>query len=248
MKKWPIISLFYIIINTTTAAQPKAIFKQHILFDDTFDPNDDTFNVTDITDSSLYQWLQNPTSPLPELNPLPHPTPPDEITNIIPKYDSHELIQRPKKQTKKSSHPCSQCPKCFSSKSSLERHMLSHSDERFYPCNLCDKSFKRETHLKRHMDNVHSQKRPYPCPVCEQTFKLPHHLQGHLALHADEKPFKCNICEKTFTRKSILNDHNKTHLSEEELIALGFQCIVCKKVCTKKYNLIDHMKRKHPYM
>ena len=38
----------------------------------------------------------------------------------------------------------------FSRKSTLNRHKLSHSDEKPHKCNKCQKAFRRKFHLTRH--------------------------------------------------------------------------------------------------
>ncbi|KAK2507408.1 hypothetical protein MC885_007627 [Smutsia gigantea] len=57
---------------------------------------------------------------------------------------------------------CSLCGKVFSNASSLNKHYLSHSQERKHVCVICSKAFKRQDHLTGHM-LTHQKTKPFAC-------------------------------------------------------------------------------------
>ncbi|KAK2507309.1 hypothetical protein MC885_014098 [Smutsia gigantea] len=61
-----------------------------------------------------------------------------------------------------SSLDCSLCGKVFSNASSLNKHYLSHSQERKHVCIICSKAFKRQDHLTGHM-LTHQKTKPFAC-------------------------------------------------------------------------------------
>ncbi|KXN64840.1 hypothetical protein CONCODRAFT_31140, partial [Conidiobolus coronatus NRRL 28638] len=50
--------------------------------------------------------------------------------------------------------PCTICPKSFSRKNSLLRHLRIHSGAKPYTCDVCCKSFSRKDILTRHKESI----------------------------------------------------------------------------------------------
>ena len=67
-------------------------------------------------------------------------------------------------------HKCTDCDKAFTSRDSLNKHVLSHQDDRNFKCGKCGKLFKRLGHVREHV-RIHSEARPFNCTVCTKTFK-----------------------------------------------------------------------------
>ncbi|XP_076223401.1 uncharacterized protein LOC116434805 isoform X2 [Nomia melanderi] len=128
---------------------------------------------------------------------------------------------------------CDNCKKVFTTKSVLERHILTHSHERQFACIVCGKRFKQAGHVKSHM-LVHTGERKFECTVCKKRFSLSNSLKKHMYVHNGEKPYQCDICGARFLEKRNLNGHLMTHTNERP-----FRC----KICGKRYTLADTLRR-----
>ncbi|XP_077663127.1 myc-associated zinc finger protein isoform X2 [Eretmochelys imbricata] len=133
-------------------------------------------------------------------------------------------------------HACEMCGKAFRDVYHLNRHKLSHSDEKPYQCPVCQQRFKRKDrmsyHVRSHDGAVH---KPYVCSHCGKSFSRPDHLNSHVRqVHSTERPFKCETCEAAFATKDRLRAHTVRH--EEKV-----PCHVCGKMLSAAY-ITDHMK------
>nr|XP_033802292.1 myc-associated zinc finger protein isoform X3 [Geotrypetes seraphini] len=133
-------------------------------------------------------------------------------------------------------HACEMCGKAFRDVYHLNRHKLSHSDEKPYECHVCQQRFKRKDrmsyHVRSHDGSIH---KPYICSHCGKGFSRPDHLNSHVRqVHSTERPFKCQTCEAAFATKDRLRAHMVRH--EEKV-----PCHVCGKLLSAAY-ITDHMK------
>lgn len=82
----------------------------------------------------------------------------------------HSAPKKPPKPVKKN-HGCEMCGKAFRDVYHLNRHKLSHSDEKPFECPICQQRFKRKDrmtyHVRSHDGGVH---KPYVCSVCGKGF------------------------------------------------------------------------------
>ncbi|XP_039620815.1 myc-associated zinc finger protein-like isoform X1 [Polypterus senegalus] len=133
-------------------------------------------------------------------------------------------------------HACEACGKAFRDVYHLNRHKLSHSDEKPFECPICQQRFKRKDrmsyHVRSHQGGV---EKPYVCPHCAKGFSRPDHLNSHVRqVHSTERPFKCQTCESAFATKDRLRAHMIRH--EEKV-----PCHVCGKLLSAAY-ITDHMR------
>lgn len=85
--------------------------------------------------------------------------------------------------TGKNLHQCKSCEKCFTTRSKLKRHMLTHiHDGRSFVCYLCRLDFEQCHALKSHFNVKHSisKKDGKHCTLCEKVFLSQKSLEHHL--------------------------------------------------------------------
>lgn len=80
------------------------------------------------------------------------------------------------------------CGKSFKSKAMLAKHQETHSTEKRI-CNICGLGLSTRATLLRHMV-VHSNLKKFECKFCSQKFKRSKALKIHLILHTGMRPCK----------------------------------------------------------
>ncbi|XP_061105434.1 zinc finger protein 827-like [Conger conger] len=77
-----------------------------------------------------------------------------------------------------------------------------------HECSLCDKAFGSASALNKHLLS-HQQDRPHVCPICQRAFKRHDHLNGHMLTHQKRKPFRCMEpgCQKSYCDGYALKRH-----------------------------------------
>uniref|UniRef100_A0A3B5QX00 Myc-associated zinc finger protein-like n=1 Tax=Xiphophorus maculatus TaxID=8083 RepID=A0A3B5QX00_XIPMA len=136
----------------------------------------------------------------------------------------------------KKNHACETCGKAFRDVYHLNRHRLSHSDEKPFSCPICQQRFKRKDRMSHHVrSHQGGVEKPYICPHCGKAFSRPDHLNSHVRqVHSSERPFKCPTCESCFATKDRLRAHMIRH--EEKV-----PCHICGKLLSAAY-ITDHMR------
>ncbi|XP_061089280.1 zinc finger protein 724-like [Conger conger] len=135
-------------------------------------------------------------------------------------------------------YKCTQCEKCFNTKSCLIRHLRSHTGEKPYRCCQCGKCFSIKSNLNTHQ-RIHTGEKPYKCSQCGKCFTVKSNLNCHKMIHRtnhrSEKSYKCTQCEKCFSTKSCLNRHLRIHTGEKP-----YKCPQCRKCFSGKSSLNWH--------
>ena len=118
-------------------------------------------------------------------------------------------------------HVCTLCTKMFTSKTSLESHLLNHGGPPF-KCSRCLKTFINRWLLRRHVQTHGAPK--YECPVCKKRFLDKSSRNRHLLLHEKDKKYQCKVCGKKFRWSSDLRKHSWVHSQQKPHV-----CNVCNK-------------------
>ncbi|XP_029977794.1 myc-associated zinc finger protein isoform X1 [Sphaeramia orbicularis] len=164
----------------------------------------------------------------------PHAPPPAAVVMA-----TGATVQRPANSNPnpvRKNHACETCGKAFRDVYHLNRHRLSHSDEKPFSCPICQQRFKRKDRMSHHVrSHQGGVEKPYVCPHCGKAFSRPDHLNSHVRqVHSSERPFKCPTCESSFATKDRLRAHMIRH--EEKV-----PCHICGKLLSAAY-ITDHMR------
>ncbi|XP_026354851.1 histone-lysine N-methyltransferase MECOM isoform X18 [Ursus arctos] len=116
---------------------------------------------------------------------------------------------------------CKECDQVFPDLQSLEKHMLSHTEEREYKCDQCPKAFNWKSNLIRHQMS-HDSGKHYECENCAKVFTDPSNLQRHIrSQHVGARAHACPECGKTFATSSGLKQHKHIHSSVKPFISFS---------------------------
>jgi KRAB domain-containing zinc finger protein len=169
---------------------------------------------------------------------------PDDDYGISSVVGEHE----PERKSEKLYH-CDTCDKRFAKRCQLERHLLTHSENKPFHCSLCGQGFIRRDGLKVHIYAVHTGYRPFSCEVCSKTFTTQSHYKTHVLCHAAERTFLCKYCNKGFkTNSNLLKHVKRNHKSEKSLVGVTAPerkhvCVVCNRRFLCEEELKQHEKR-----
>ncbi|XP_070609686.1 histone-lysine N-methyltransferase MECOM isoform X3 [Erythrolamprus reginae] len=126
--------------------------------------------------------------------------------------DMQSLEKHMLSHTEEREYKCDQCPKAFNWKSNLIRHQMSHDSGKHYECENCAKQvFTDPSNLQRHIRSQHVGARAHACPECGKTFATSSGLKQHKHIHSSVKPFICEVCHKSYTQFSNLCRHKRMH-------------------------------------
>ncbi|XP_073812564.1 uncharacterized protein isoform X9 [Musca autumnalis] len=112
---------------------------------------------------------------------------------------------------------CSYCDKWYSTRSTLQFHVLNmhiHVD-REHRCEICGFVSTTREAKKKHIRFKHNTERKHQCTLCDKAFKVPTLLKEHMATHTGVDLYKCEWCTATFKSKSNRINHCKRNHPEE---------------------------------
>ncbi|XP_063223887.1 zinc finger protein 771-like [Bacillus rossius redtenbacheri] len=84
-------------------------------------------------------------------------------------------------------YECPVCDRAFAVKAHFQKHMACHSGEKF-SCN-CGRSFSTKTSLDRH-SLTHVNYRPYTCAMCGLTFTQKSSVERHIVTNMEKEHYK----------------------------------------------------------
>ncbi|XP_075557950.1 uncharacterized protein LOC142590016 isoform X2 [Dermacentor variabilis] len=148
---------------------------------------------------------------------------------------------------------CHLCPRSFSRRDTLKRHLCIHTasrpsispstangDSSQQGClrqdHLCDNEADKLFRLEAHA-SVHTGERPFKCHLCPQSFSKKDTLKRHLCVHTGERPFQCPSCLQRFSQRSKVKEHLRSHTGERP-----FQCPSCLQSFLRKTHLKAHQR------
>lgn len=144
-------------------------------------------------------------------------------------------------------HICSECRRCFKSRSHLMEHMRLHFPDPTLQCPTCKHYFTSKSKLRVHMLRETGQKL-HRCHICEYGAVERNSLRRHLAsVHGqqgddshNEDLFTCPTCQKKFSQSQALKSHMKSHNNTQKGQSLLCFNKGCSFQCTEKKTLLKH--------
>ena len=149
-------------------------------------------------------------------------------------------------QSHQEAMPCSYCGKAYSSRNSLNCHVIRTHGEEYFNCSKCDYKCKASAGMNWHFKRRHTEQTQATCESCGGVFKnLKHHLQrnscGAMG-QVDRVKVPCELkCGKTFfSNNKMLNHVKYIHYNIKDKV-----CSQCPYATYSNFNLKLHITKMH---
>lgn len=114
------------------------------------------------------------------------------------------------------SYKCPVCPQILKTKSQMINHMAKfHTDSETFFCSQCPKAFTMKKSLQSHM-SCHVASKFVKCGICKKILKDTYNLKKHMEKHINEACKHCNNCNNDLPCENfvvwILDGHNKGYV------------------------------------
>ncbi|KAI1717632.1 c2H2-type zinc-finger domain-containing protein [Ditylenchus destructor] len=130
-------------------------------------------------------------------------------------------------------YKCDQCTYASAESGALNKHILTHKGEKPYKCDECSYASIRKDRLESH---IQSHKKKHNCNRCSFVSVGNEAMKAHMQTHIGEKPYKCDQCTYASAHSSTLKKHITTHTEKP------YKCDKCSYACIRKAQLQSHIR------
>ncbi|XP_066542172.1 zinc finger protein 142 [Hoplias malabaricus] len=167
-------------------------------------------------------------------------------TSPLPQSATDAQNPQPKGQKKSSKRRKSSLHQEETSLNSVQDHVEEGTEHIFrtHICTECRRCFKTRSHLMEHM-RLHFPDPNLQCPTCKHYFTSKSKLRVHMLRESGEKLHRCHMCdysavESNTLRRHLLSVHG--HQGEDDSATDLYTCPTCKKSFGQSQTLKGHMK------
>jgi len=105
-------------------------------------------------------------------------------------------------------HTCKICPKKFRSASDVQKHEVTHNNEKLFSCKICKKRFAISYYLVRHTKEVHGSTK-HNCKICKKSYNRSSDVIRHQREVHESKTYNCKFCSFQTPRLYKLRMHEQ---------------------------------------
>ncbi|XP_072541724.1 zinc finger protein 142 [Salminus brasiliensis] len=156
---------------------------------------------------------------------------------------------QPQRQKNLSKRAKASVLKAKTSGHSAQDHVEEGTEHMFrtHICTECRRCFKTRSHLMEHL-RIHFPDPSLQCPTCKHYFTSKSKLRVHMLRESGEKLHRCHLCEYGAVERNTLRRHLISvhgHPGEEDGATDLYTCPTCHKTFSQSQALKSHMKSHH---